>query len=498
VHGLGNSRLHAPQPHRPLGSVSPASSGNDGSGAVYTAKELHALALAAVPNRVDSPAIDEDDDDIEAGRKETAGTAAGVASVRGATSAAALAAARSDGERDLASPSGHPPAHHPKSPSSNGWTGNQQNETGLASQSGVSTNGHGGSGGLLSPPPAVPAHAHSAAEPPSPSPVQQKLVLSEFAREMEARFGRPQHGFSRLKIRRDPFFSRPTLSHFLHRPQLKQYYRGVHTAGQLVLVRESQERRARWNELFFDLVFIVVFQRIGHQLHGAEHLDGRALCEFAVMFGAAWKTWIDLTLYVNQFDPTDTLHKVYFMLQMIFVMGLAVMSIKGVIGSYLMGTGLTLALRCWSAKYSPRAVQDAKAQVFVYFLGAAPWLASMAYPAPEDEDGQPIGRADLAHFQLWGVGLIIHYLGLFAFQCTARFHVPLNIEHITERMGIFTILCLGEMVLALLFTDVHGTSGSFLMAALGGALIFAVQILYYDVDGFNHKMHAVRNKKPDR
>ena len=131
------------------------------------------------------------------------------------------------------------------------------------------------------------------------------------------------------------FSPSPNLAHLLHRPQLKQYYRWKNN----VLVRQNYERKAHWNELFFDLVFICVFQRVAHELHSSEQLDGRALTEFCVLFCAAWKIWFDLTVYVNQFDPVDTLHKIYFLMQMIFVMGLAVMSIKGVIGSYLAGTG---------------------------------------------------------------------------------------------------------------------------------------------------------------
>jgi len=158
----------------------------------------------------------------------------------------------------------------------NGWTSNASNvSNGYHSRAGV---GH--SSGALSP---------TGAE---PSVTQQKLFMSEFAREMEARFGNARHGFARLAVRREPYFSSPNLKHFLHKPQLKQYYRG----GGTVLVRESRERKAHWNELFFDLVFIVVFQRIGHDLHSAASIDGLALMQFSVLFCASWKIWFDLTL----------------------------------------------------------------------------------------------------------------------------------------------------------------------------------------------------------
>jgi low temperature requirement protein LtrA len=325
------------------------------------------------------------------------------------------------------------------------------------------------------------------------APPPKKPVLSEFAREMEHKFGRPNHGFAKLTVVKKPYFENPNLAHLLHRPQLKQYYRWKNN----VLVRQNYERKAHWNELFFDLVFICVFQRVAHELHNSEHLDGRALTEFSVLFCAAWKIWFDLTVYVNQFDPTDTLHKVYFLMQMIFVMGLAVMSIKGVIGSYLAGTGLTLLLRCWSAYYCPRARQDAYVQVVIWVAAAVPWLVALGVKPPSTVDHAHAGsaRADYAQFELWAIGLAIAFGGQFLAQCHPRFHIPLNIEHITERFGIFTILCMGEPIVNVMFTDFTATRDSFTMAVLGGVMIFAVQILYYDVDGFNHKMHALRNTR---
>jgi low temperature requirement protein LtrA len=320
------------------------------------------------------------------------------------------------------------------------------------------------------------------------SAVQPRRVVPEFVRELEQKFGKSPQELAKLCVHREPFFQRPSLWHLLHKPQLKQYFK----ANSTILVRPHQERKAQWNELFFDLVFICVFQRVAHELETTDDLDGHALTEFAVLFCTAWKIWFDLTVYVNQFDPADTVHKIYFLLQMIFVMGLAVTSVKGVIACYLLATGLTLALRCWAAYYSPRARQDAYAQALIYVLGAIPWLSSLAVHRPE---GSRPGRAVYEQFQLWALGLFLAFGGQFLAQCHPRFHLPLNIEHVTERFGIFTILCMGEQVLSIFFTDATATDASFLMACLGGVMIFSVQILYYDVDGFMNKLHALHGSR---
>lgn len=313
-------------------------------------------------------------------------------------------------------------------------------------------------------------------------------IVPEFVRELDRKFGKSPQELAKLCVHREPFFQRPSMSHLLHKPQLKQYFK----ANSTVLVRPHRERKAQWNELFFDLVFICVFQRVAHELETTDDLDGHALTEFSVLFCAAWKIWFDLTVYVNQFDPTDTVHKIYFLMQMILVMGLAVTSAKGVIACYLLATGVTLALRCWAAYYSPRARQDAYAQAVIYVLGALPWLSSLAVHRPSETRA---GRAVYDQFLLWALGLFISYVGQFSVQCHPRFHLPLNIEHITERFGIFTILCMGEQVLSIFFTDALATDASFLMACLGGVMIFAVQILYYDVDGFMNKLHAVQSSR---
>lgn len=201
--------------------------------------------------------------------------------------------------------------------------------------------------------------------------------------------------------------------------------------------------------------------------------------------------WFDLTLYVDHFDPQDTLHKLYYMSEMIFVMGIAVFSLRGVVGSYIAGTGVTLVLRIWASYHCKRARKDCIVQVIIWFVSIVPFIisfiVSVIYGSGATCVTNPFtntdscGRAGFVHFELWGGGLVLSVGLQFIAQAFKRFHLPMNIEHMTERLGLFTILCMGEQVLTLLFSDVYAVKNSYLMAVLGGAMIFSIQILYYDV-----------------
>jgi low temperature requirement protein LtrA len=80
----------------------------------------------------------------------------------------------------------------------------------------------------------------------------------------------------------------------------------------------------------------------------------------------------------------------------------------------------------------------------------------------------------------------------------ANFFIPLNIEHITERLANFIVLVLGEDVASLFFVETGDyIFEPYLLGLLGMVIVFGFQMLYFDVEETSrHRLlHAMRRRK---
>jgi low temperature requirement protein LtrA len=103
-------------------------------------------------------------------------------------------------------------------------------------------------------------------------------------------------------------------------------------------------------------------------------------------------------------------------------------------------------------------------------FGAGIWLVSLAVPAP--------GR-----YRLWGAGVLLDMVGP-AVAARMEHAVPLHIEHLPERFGLFIILVLGESVAGIV-TGLHdGAAPAFVVAA-------ALWWSYFDLSGGAAKRRLV-------
>ena len=141
-----------------------------------------------------------------------------------------------------------------------------------------------------------------------------------------------------------------------------------------------------WIELFYDLVFvaaILVFSSAVSHLH-----DGARIGWVVVVFSAVWWVWLSTTIFANRFRMTDPGHRVLILLQMFFVVLIAMEARAGVVDdeAYLTATyGLligTVAGMYWRAAH--RGGPDAQfarwlavlnTTAAACFVLVAPWLA---------------------------------------------------------------------------------------------------------------------------
>ncbi|BAY13238.1 low temperature requirement protein A [Calothrix sp. NIES-2098] len=239
----------------------------------------------------------------------------------------------------------------------------------------------------------------------------------------------------------------------------------------------GEERRATWLELFYDLIFVVAIAELAHNLSKDVSVVG--VLSFIALFTPIWSCWLGATFYANLFDTDDLGDRLLTLLQMILIAALAVNVHHGLSSSAVsfaityIGARSVLIVQFLIAKYHvPIARPLLNRYLLGFTLGASFWLISLFVPAPW-------------RFLLWAVGLIVEFLaplgtGRFATQITP------DIAHMPERLGLFTMIVLGESVAAVVrgVAQKEWIISSTTVALLGMIVAFSFWWLYFDsIDG---------------
>lgn len=215
-------------------------------------------------------------------------------------------------------------------------------------------------------------------------------------------------------------------------------------ATQIGLRTEESGRKATWLELFYDLVYVVVIARLVHTLahHAESHLTIRAIIEFVVLFIPIWWAWTGHTLFANRFDPDDTPQRLLTLVQ-IFCLILLSSSIDGVFTGgafyfalyYSLVRGL-LVLMYWRVHRGvPQLRHVTKPFLIGFSLGVALWLMSLAFTGT-------------IQFAFWGVALLVDFLTPLLSRKVLS-EISVHKHHLPERLGLLTIILLGESVAGL-------------------------------------------------
>ncbi|CAM01211.1 low temperature requirement protein LtrA [Saccharopolyspora erythraea NRRL 2338] len=242
----------------------------------------------------------------------------------------------------------------------------------------------------------------------------------------------------------------------------------------------AQHRAATPLELLFDLCFVAAVGQAAAQLHHgvSEGHTAGTLLGYLMVFFAIWWAWMNFTWFASAYDTDDVPYRALTLVQMAGVLVLA--------------AGVPAAFRDY----------DFTIATIGYVVMRVALVAQWLRAAREHPEGRPctlryavgiglcqvawIGRLWLPH--PWGeIG--------FAVLAVAEMLVPVIAErrmqtawhprHIAERYGLFTIIVLGEVVLAVtagIQEDVAdgGWSAGLLEIGTGGLLmIFAMWWIYF-------------------
>lgn len=229
-------------------------------------------------------------------------------------------------------------------------------------------------------------------------------------------------------------------------------------------------RRATWLELFYDLVYVVAVAALA--THLARHLTPRGVAEFALLFLPVWWSWSGVTFYNDRFDTDDVWHRVATLLLMLGAALLAVhvptaFAAPGFALSYAFVRAVLIASYVRVAFTVPTAAPLARRYAAGFGLAAALWVASAFAP--------PAWRV-----ALWLVALVLD-LGTPLTARALQARMPVSPSHLPERIGLFTIIVLGEGVAATVkgASEASLTLGSAIAGALGLVLAFSLWWIYY-------------------
>lgn len=206
---------------------------------------------------------------------------------------------------------------------------------------------------------------------------------------------------------------------------------------------KEPHRSASPLELFFDLVFVVAVSIAAVQLHHdlTENHIADGLLGYALVFFAIWWAWMNFTWFATSFDTDDWLYRVLTVVQMAGVLTLAAGIEPSVvdenftivvIGYVVMRVAMvTQWLR---ASRNPEHRQTA----LTYATGiAGVQILWILWVLLLDGTAAIIGFVVLAGVEM-SVPLIAERKGA----------TPWHPHHITERYGLFTLILLGESLLA--------------------------------------------------
>ena len=247
-------------------------------------------------------------------------------------------------------------------------------------------------------------------------------------------------------------------------------------------------RHATWLELFYDLVFVVVISQLAHNLEEDFSLYG--FVSFLALFVPVWWSWTGAAFYATRFDTDDLGHRILTLLQMVGAAALAV-NVSDGFGYNSAGFALSYAavriilvveyIRAGKNKSFSSATPLIRRYTRGFLCAAIVWIISAFIPPP-------------FRFVLWGIGLAIDFATPITIGRLQSQFAP-HISHLPERMGLFTIIVLGESVLEVV-VGVSNTDFdiySMLILGLGLSIPFSLWWLYFDsVDGA--PIRAVREK----
>lgn len=232
-------------------------------------------------------------------------------------------------------------------------------------------------------------------------------------------------------------------------------------------------RHATWLELFLDLVFVLAVAELGGSLE--TNLTTSGLLQFAGLFAVVWWIWLSISYFADTYDTDDLTSQLLVILAMFGVIFLS-QTIDGTLaGDTVPFAASVLVLRLFLTASHLRAwhLRPTARDFLTTWLGlevvvTVVWALSLVVDGP-------------ARVWLWGTALAIGVVGMAAIYLRYETILAPGVSHCNERFGLFTIIVLGETLLAvgLGIGGIDFAPAELVVGGLGFLVAVAVWWLYF-------------------
>ena len=241
-----------------------------------------------------------------------------------------------------------------------------------------------------------------------------------------------------------------------------------------VLSGNTGERSATWLELFFDLVFVVTVAAMVTQLE--HHLTWAGVGFTALLFLPIWWLWMEYSYHADLYDDGSIFHQTMVIAGMAGLAEIALVIINGDISQdptdfiltylFLLSVVWVMYLRAW---WLTRPNQRWFPRRYLGSIGLAMgiWALSLFLAPP-------------LQYVAWVLSVFVQAAASPSIYIY-RDDFPQQHSHMPERFGLFTIIVLGEGIVAVTSTGVIGTQdlSTVFIEATGFLLIVAAWKLYF-------------------
>ncbi|MBL8293032.1 MAG: low temperature requirement protein A [Bryobacterales bacterium] len=243
-------------------------------------------------------------------------------------------------------------------------------------------------------------------------------------------------------------------------------------------------RRATWNELFFDLIFVAAVSEVGKPLSAGYTLDG--VLRYCFLFVLIWWAWSGHTLFTTRFQSDDLAQKLFTLVQG-FIAAVMAANARDALdsrssagfGAAYAGMRLVLVFQYLRARRIPETRTLTTRFALGFGIAALIWIGSALTEAPQ-------------RYWLWALALSVDFATPWIAERHGM-HVPPHAEHFPERYGLFTIILLGEFIAEVMrgISSQEYWSLPAASTAFGGmAFVFFLRWLYFDGAGGASERHV--------
>ena len=233
-------------------------------------------------------------------------------------------------------------------------------------------------------------------------------------------------------------------------------------------------RLVGWLELFYDLVFAAAVITFSDAV--SHHPVPEVLGVVSAAFVAVWLVWAATTMYVNAFGIDDTVHRVIVVAQMLLLTLVSLAVGDGLdrnpelaCGAYALLVLTTAMMYGRSSHRDHPAAPLARLRRNQFALAAVPILLAVFV------DGGVRTALQVLTMLLVAIPVLSYRVG------TAR-TAPFDEAHLTERLGLLTIIVIGEafVKVSLVVTDGHLDGIDIVVLVSLFVAIFAIWWSYFD------------------